>query len=440
MRDVLSKDATDRALGLMAYGHNRKGDCTDIELLVPPAAGTAGQIIAEVEAINPKGKTPLSDAITQAARALQHTENVAQVIVVTDGLETCGANPCAVARELAQAGVDFTAHVVGFGLSAEQGAAVSCIAEETGGRFTLAGDAAALTRALTQTIGAAPPEQAPPPEPAKLRPAKNLQINVALTADHPPLEEKEISRLDLRLIPADGAEKRLGVDPTQSIAADPGTYTLRAHYQGGSAEMPLEVDAVEMTHATLVLNAGRGIVTAVQVPAAFDLDPALQSWKVTNLDTNKRFDAFVPQYDQVLGAGRYAIQPVIARKDAMSPPPVELTITPGDLSEASVTLPHARLRATPLDENGTVQPDHFIRVALHARGADGTKGRFRGGVNLARDAIYALPADYILTVEDWGMTRRSTEIPISIAPGQDIAVDVIMPADPDQPLKIILPN
>ena len=31
-------------LGLMAYGHRSKGECTDIELIVPPAAGSAAAI------------------------------------------------------------------------------------------------------------------------------------------------------------------------------------------------------------------------------------------------------------------------------------------------------------------------------------------------------------------------------------------------------------
>lgn len=43
------------------------------------------------------------------------------MIVVTDGIENCGGDPCAVAAELKQKGVDFTAHVVGPGaISAEQ--------------------------------------------------------------------------------------------------------------------------------------------------------------------------------------------------------------------------------------------------------------------------------------------------------------------------------
>ncbi|WP_417275716.1 vWA domain-containing protein [Celeribacter halophilus] len=78
-----------QALGLTVYGHRRKGDCSDIETLVAPAAGTHDAIIAAVNGIKPKGKTPMTDAVRQAAEALRYTEEKATVILVSDGIETC---------------------------------------------------------------------------------------------------------------------------------------------------------------------------------------------------------------------------------------------------------------------------------------------------------------------------------------------------------------
>ena len=57
----------DLELGFIAYGHRDKGSCGDIELIVPPAAGTASAIAAAANALTPKGKTPISDAVRQAA-------------------------------------------------------------------------------------------------------------------------------------------------------------------------------------------------------------------------------------------------------------------------------------------------------------------------------------------------------------------------------------
>ncbi len=135
-------------LGLIVYGHRRKGDCSDIEQIIAPGQVDAKAFTAAVEALNPKGKTPLSAAVKQAAQTLKYEENKATVILVTDGLETCNADPCAVASELEKLGVDFTTHVVGFDLSKEESKALQCIADNTGGQYFSASNAAELTTAL----------------------------------------------------------------------------------------------------------------------------------------------------------------------------------------------------------------------------------------------------------------------------------------------------
>ena len=159
--NVLGKLPADQTLGLIAYGHRRKGDCKDIELMVPPAPGTSGQVLKAVNDMRFLGMTPLSDAVRQAAEALRHTEQPATVVLVTDGLETCAADPCAVATELEKSGVNFTAHVIGFGLTKEQGSKVACLAENTGGRYLQAADGAALAAALGEVVS----EPVPPPPP-----------------------------------------------------------------------------------------------------------------------------------------------------------------------------------------------------------------------------------------------------------------------------------
>lgn len=146
-------------LGLTVYGHRRKGDCSDIETLVEPGASTRDAIGSAVNAISPKGKTPMTDAVIAAANALRYTEEKATVILVSDGIETCAPDPCAAARALEETGVDFTAHVVGFdvGDDADALAQMQCIADETGGRFLTASNAAELGEALA-TVAEPDPE------------------------------------------------------------------------------------------------------------------------------------------------------------------------------------------------------------------------------------------------------------------------------------------
>lgn len=153
---VLATMPPAQELGLIAYGHRRKGDCGDIELVVPPAAGTADQIAQRVNTMRFLGKTPLSAAVRQAADALRYGEEAATVVLVTDGLETCDADPCALGRELEEGGLDFTAHVIGFGLTQDEGAQVACLAQATGGRYIEARNADDLATALSQTVSAAP--------------------------------------------------------------------------------------------------------------------------------------------------------------------------------------------------------------------------------------------------------------------------------------------
>lgn len=172
LKDVLGSSESDLEMGLIAYGHREKGQCGDIEIIMEPAAGNGPAIGEAADKLNPLGKTPLSASVQLAAETLKYTEEKATVIVITDGIETCNADPCALGAALAANGIDFTAHVVGFGLSAEEGQQVACLAQETGGLYVPADNADALAVALSETvqeIAEAPVEEAAKePEPEKL--------------------------------------------------------------------------------------------------------------------------------------------------------------------------------------------------------------------------------------------------------------------------------
>ena len=170
MENLLGDWTEDRKVGLMAYGHRQRGDCNDIETLVAPGADTRAAILDRINAITPTGKTPLTDAIERAATELSYTDTPATVVLISDGLESCERDPCALADTLESRGVAFTAHVVGFGLGADQDSgSLSCIAERTGGQYIQAANADELGRALgaiSSAVAAAPePEPLPEPEP-----------------------------------------------------------------------------------------------------------------------------------------------------------------------------------------------------------------------------------------------------------------------------------
>jgi Ca-activated chloride channel homolog len=149
------------AIGMIAYGHRRKSDCSDIETLVPISQGAAADIARLTQQLSPKGKTPLSDAVLAAAEALRYQESEATVVLVTDGVETCNQAPCLLATQLEQQGIDFTAHVIGFDMSLEEQASVACLAYETGGLFLPADNAGELAEAFGEVSEVLQEEQAP---------------------------------------------------------------------------------------------------------------------------------------------------------------------------------------------------------------------------------------------------------------------------------------
>ncbi len=158
--DLLQNLPADQQLGLVAYGHRREGDCTDIETLVAPGLDTRDAIAAAVNSISPRGKTPLSAAVLAAAEELRYEDVRATVILVSDGRETCDFDPCQLGEELERAGVDFTAHVVGFDVEndPEAKAQLQCLSENTGGRFLTAENADELTGAMEEVMAPVEPE------------------------------------------------------------------------------------------------------------------------------------------------------------------------------------------------------------------------------------------------------------------------------------------
>jgi len=162
MGEFFARRDPSEPLGVVAYGHRQRGDCLDIEVVAPPGLHDASSLSSHLAKISPRGMTPLSESLRIAAGQIPQTAERADIILVTDGLETCEADPCAMAAELAAQGIAIRAHVVGFGLTAEQAEAVRCIAESTGGLLLTPQSGRELSDALAriEQLDAAPPPKA----------------------------------------------------------------------------------------------------------------------------------------------------------------------------------------------------------------------------------------------------------------------------------------
>ncbi|NOZ32238.1 MAG: VWA domain-containing protein [Alphaproteobacteria bacterium] len=271
LSEVLGDVDASVELGLMAYGHRREGDCGDIELIVEPAAGMSAAIGQAAEKITPLGKTPLAASVRQAAEILRYTQEPATVILITDGIETCGVDICKAAQDLEAAGVDFQINVVGFGLSAQEGQQLICLAEETGGLYLAANDAAGLADALSQPleeISTATPDE-PEPEPVVLPQASidapdSVEIGQPfVTSWNGPGEQKDAIVLVNPLVPEESRQpltyRRLsnGDIAAQTVITiapvNPGTYELQ--YVWRDQRIVLASRAIEVIDAPVWLEA-----------------------------------------------------------------------------------------------------------------------------------------------------------------------------------------
>jgi Ca-activated chloride channel family protein len=147
----------DLNVGLTAYGHRRKGDCRDVEQLVPVTAVDKSALKAAIAKLSPRGKTPIAHTLMDAATQFKQLKGNRIIILVTDGLESCDGDPCRVAQELAEAGVVAKIHIVGFDLTGEAMAQLQCIAQPSQGLVVSAGSAgelkAALGKVMTASVG-----------------------------------------------------------------------------------------------------------------------------------------------------------------------------------------------------------------------------------------------------------------------------------------------
>jgi Mg-chelatase subunit ChlD len=156
--DALEGLPAELELSLRAYGHQSSReaqDCQDTQLLVAPGAGNRAEIRRAIRGLQPKGHTPIAYTLGHVAGDFGDFAGERAVVLVTDGLESCGGDPVAEARALREeSGVPV--HVIGFGLADGPGEDLSslrAIAEASGGEFLTAVSGAELREALGTTVG-----------------------------------------------------------------------------------------------------------------------------------------------------------------------------------------------------------------------------------------------------------------------------------------------
>ncbi len=113
------RDVENVELGLRVYGHTKNyppQDCDDTKLEVPLGNNNVDKIKQRLRTIVPSGTTPIANALEQAQYDFPPCKDCRNIIVlITDGLEECGGDPCAVSQALQKKGIVLKPFVIGIG-------------------------------------------------------------------------------------------------------------------------------------------------------------------------------------------------------------------------------------------------------------------------------------------------------------------------------------
>lgn len=122
----------DLELGLRAYGHGTKHiegqqDCDDTELLVPINKGTNMIIKQTLSNLRAQGTTPIARSLEKAANDFPNAPGRNTIILITDGIEACDEDPCAVSRMLQAKGIVVKPFIIGIGIDEKNKESLKCV-------------------------------------------------------------------------------------------------------------------------------------------------------------------------------------------------------------------------------------------------------------------------------------------------------------------------
>jgi Ca-activated chloride channel family protein len=132
------KDQPDLELALRLYGHQTpiqpgKQDCDDTNLEVPFSPNSIPDMERTLMSVRCVGTTPIARSLERAAKdfppvttkGARTVRNI--IILITDGIEACDEDPCAVSRALQAQGIVLKPFVIGVGLDDAEKYALQCV-------------------------------------------------------------------------------------------------------------------------------------------------------------------------------------------------------------------------------------------------------------------------------------------------------------------------
>lgn len=405
---ILSKWKPSDRLGLIAYGHRSKSDCRDIEMVVPISRFDPARIRSAVNGLVPKGKTPIADSLRAAAASLRTTEAKGTVVLVSDGIETCVADPCAVAAELKKAGVGLVAHVIGFDVADPAAKAqLQCIARVTGGVYLDARDASglenALGRAVEATQGARVQTEAPARPVEEPYRSKTIRGVARLAAGLDPISDLEMGWLVHK--PSGGGKgeylTRFDGSPFAGEIA-PGDYIVEVEYGLVKRLVPVRVERGKQAVVDIAIDAGYVTSEGAVLGGGTKVDEV--SWEVLDRNGTWLVTDYRPLPRFVLQAGDY----ILRLKRGLSTTEKPFSVAVGDAINVAMTIDAGKLMVSGVLAPGGPKVDAGFVVEVRKVPANaGEEGEWVA-TNYESLSQFELPGGVYDVVASVGLAKRVT--------------------------------
>ncbi len=141
-------------VALRVYGHQSprvEFDCTDTRLEVPFSKKNHQEVKNKLNSIRPKGSTPIAYSLEKCAADFPEDPTARNIVIlITDGIESCDGDPCAVSLALQRKHIFLKPFIIGIGLSVDVKSAFDCV-----GTFYDAVEEASFRKALTTVVSQA---------------------------------------------------------------------------------------------------------------------------------------------------------------------------------------------------------------------------------------------------------------------------------------------
>ncbi|MGV1014653.1 MAG: hypothetical protein ACOYB4_06755, partial [Methyloceanibacter sp.] len=141
------------AFGLVAFGHRKKANCADSEILAKP-----GELTAETHGklldFKPQGQAPVAAALSDAVKVMPSPDGRLDIILIAAGGDSCGADICDTAAALKEQSPALRIHAIGLDAGVEDLKPIACATAATNGEFIAATDADTFKQGLATVLEA----------------------------------------------------------------------------------------------------------------------------------------------------------------------------------------------------------------------------------------------------------------------------------------------